>query len=206
MDMNELQDIINDIKIHPESFNFDDMNKEIKEMQFKMYCKQAVYRNISNWIKNNPHHTFPKKKRRWINTIRSHRNLICVKYDCDVKELLLAMKNNTPIPDYLKGLSYYVYDVIQYKEDSRKILSNNDKFIIVYANEYEAYQNLFDCGILYTELPYLRVHIRKYSLLDHGFKKLKMKRELENDNKETSIICNNNTKRKCILAKPTFSC
>ena len=205
MNMNELQDIINDIKVNPESFNFDGMNKEIKEMQFKMYCKQVVYRNISNWIKNNPRHTFPKKERRWLNTIRSHRNLICIKYECDVKDLLLAIKNNKPIPDYMKGLSYYVYNIIYYDENSSKILSNSDNHIMVYGDENEAYQNLFDCGILYKELPYSRVHIKKYSLLDHGFKKFKMKRELEDANKETDIICKNN-KRKCILSKPIFSC
>ena len=204
MNMNELQNIINDIKIQPNSFQFDDMNKEIKEIQFKMFCKQAVYKNITNWIKNNPRHTFPKKKKRWINTIRSHRNLICVKYECDVKELLYAMKNKTPIPDYLKGLSYYVYDVIQYQEDSHKIIFDNDKYIMVYANEHDAYQHLFDCGILYTELPYLRVHIRKFSLLDHGFKKLKMKRELDTIDYERDDICINN-KRTCILSKPIFS-
>ena len=50
-----------------------------------------------------------------------------------------------------------------------------------------------------------KYYIKKYSLLDHGFKKFKMKRELEDANKETDIIYKNN-KRKCILAKPIFSC
>ena len=105
----------------------------------------------------------------------------------------------------MKGLSYYVYNIIYYDENSSKILSNSDKHIMVYGDENEAYQNLFDCGILYKELPYSRVLIKKYSLLDHGFKKFKMKRELEDANKETDIIFKNN-KRKCILAKPIFSC
>jgi len=70
----------------------------------------------------------------------------------------------------MKGLSYYVYNIIYYDENSSKILSNSDNHIMVYGDENEAYQNLFDCGILYKELPYSRVHIKKYSLLDHGFK------------------------------------
>ena len=201
--MSELKNIINDIKIHPESFNFDEMNKEIKEIQFKMYCKQVVFRNISQWIKNNPHHTFPKNEKKWINTIRSHTNLICVKYECDVKELLLSIKNNKTIPEYMEGLSYYVYDIIQYDPTNCSFLSKNNKFVIVYGNEYEAYKNLFDYGLLYKNLPYPRIHIRKYSSINNNSNKLNLKRKLDDDNCNKDVICN--TKRKYVLAKPIFS-
>jgi hypothetical protein len=202
MNLDELHDIINEIKLKPKSFDLDSINKEIKNIQFKMYCRQQIHNNIKDWINKNPFHTFPKKQQRWINTIRSHRNLICIKYNCDIKELLLSIKNNKPIPDYMKGLSYYVYDAIQYGEHSDKLLSNSDKHIIVYGDANDAYHHLFDCGMLYKASKYSRIHIQKYSLFEHGFKKEKRERK-EEDNIEYII---SSTKRKCILAKPIFGC
>lgn len=198
MNLDELTDIINDIKMKPTSFDLDDMSKELKNIQFRMLCKQTVIQNINKWITANPRHTFPKKEKKWINTIRSHRNLICIKYKCDVKELLLSIKNNKPVPDYMKGLKYYVYDIIKYGDYGNKPLFNCNEHITIYGGAEDAYQHLFDSGILYKYDKYSRVHIRKYTLFQFGLKKIK--RNCDDDIDKYLPL----TKRKIVLSEPCF--
>ena len=199
MNLNELHDIINDIRIQHKSFDFNDMSKEIEEIQFKIYCKQQILENIYKWIKKNPHHTFPKKEKRWLNTIKSHKNLISIKYECDVKDILISIRDNKRnIPYFLEGLRYYIYNDIEYGNEC-KLLTNN-KYLIIYGNEKEAYQNLFDSGILYKQNPYPRIYIRKYSLMKSKF--IKIKRQREDDKMDDKF---KNNKRKYNLSKPIFN-
>lgn len=205
MDLTELNNIINEIKCLPkDSFSFKNLTNELDNISFKMKCRNESIKKTKEWIKRNPHHTFPKKKRRWLNALNDYINIRKITFKCDVKNLLIGIKNKSNIPDHLKGLSVYIYNSIKYDENTNEIIGSHEN-VHVFINEDELYQNLCDIGLLYQQFPFPRVYI--YKSMIYGTYNSNMinsnKRERDNDictENETKII-----KKQFCLKKPIFN-
>ena len=164
MDMSELYDIINDIKSSSsDTISLKSIDDELNNIKFKMKCREETIENVKEWIMCNPCHTFPKKRHRWIKAFKSQRGLRKISVDCNVKELLILMKNKLPIPEHLSGLSVYIYDFLKYDDNTNELIGSYEN-VYVYITEYELYNNLVNVGFLFQRFYYTRVYINNAQL------------------------------------------
>ena len=91
MDLSSLKEVINELdltKVNVNSFDFNDMVKEISEIEYNNNCKNLVVKNIGNWIKNNMNHTFPKKKKGWINLLNNQSELREIRFQIPISTII----------------------------------------------------------------------------------------------------------------------
>lgn len=167
MDLSELHEIINDIKTIDRTsiMSLKSIDNELNNIKFKMKCREETIENVKEWIMCNPCHTFPKKRHKWINTLESQRKLRRISFDCNVKELLILIKNNMPIPEHLSSLSVYIYDFLKYDDNTNELIGSYEN-VYVYINAFEVFNNLIDIGFLYQKYYCSRVHINKSQIRD----------------------------------------
>jgi len=111
--VHDLLDSINNIKsvkdlsIH--AYKMTDMMNEIENIQFIERQKTDCVKRFHDWCRNNPDHSFPKLKRRWISGLGSQKQ-ICVLYlRFPVKEVLSNIRNRQRVPKYCENMYRYVH-------------------------------------------------------------------------------------------------
>ena len=72
--MDDLVNLIENISIDKSNiddidyFKFNELSLELDKMEYESLRKKALIENVLKWIKINKTHTFPKRKKSWINT------------------------------------------------------------------------------------------------------------------------------------------
>ncbi len=88
-----------------ERFGFDEFKYELDKVEYKNKTKKESVLRINEWIESVPHHTFPKSKRRWINTIMAQSDLRNVAINYKLKDISTNIYLKEHIPSFI--LSYY---------------------------------------------------------------------------------------------------
>ena len=102
--MEELEKIINEINISQDNnvFNFDPLCNELDTIEYHTITENKLIENFINWYDNNKKHSFPRKKKKWINMLTSYRNLRKVQITYNKKIIAQWLKNTRRIPCYMK--------------------------------------------------------------------------------------------------------
>jgi len=106
-------------------------NKNIISKQLDKYVKflpeynnnksnivEQTYKKVfTDWIKNNSHHTFPKRKRKWINLIKGHLKLYrpvrFYRPYVTLRKIFLSKNKLTPL---LETFKYRLFNYLKYKK------------------------------------------------------------------------------------------
>ena len=91
MDLSTLKEVLDDLtekKILVNHFEFNDMLKELDDLEYNNKCKKIIVKNVSNWISLNTNHTFPKKKKKWINFLQNQKKLCTVEFQIPINQIM----------------------------------------------------------------------------------------------------------------------
>ena len=77
--MNNLTEIFNKFSLSQKVIDMNDLLTSVEEIHSEIQIDNLAVLTIINWIRNNPGHSFPKRKKGWINTISQSQHLNCVR-------------------------------------------------------------------------------------------------------------------------------
>ena len=127
--MDELASLINSISLEKnieatDYFKFNEFTIELDNLEFEMIRKRALIDNILKWVNYNKSHSFPKRKKAWLNTFRTQKNLLKTNIKYKPENIIRNIKNKST-PKYLEKICQNVYKIIKnYKEDCLQKLFN----------------------------------------------------------------------------------
>lgn len=152
--------------------------------------KEIIYKNaFLDWMKNNPNHTFPKKKKKWLKLIETHRFLKNPKrYFNPVRTLKKIIFDNYNLSS---ELLYFKSNFLYYWKKNYKELNETNffkfikdvrfKFVITYNEDTESiYQILLRNRIIIIEnkKPIINNYIFHFN--KPAFKKINEQEEINN--------------------------
>ena len=193
MDLSSLSDsldnIITDIK-EEEDYNvnlyaFNEMEDELLHLQFTIENRDRIINQILQWIEKNPLHTFPKKEKRWMNTIKSQKNLHSYELSFDINEVLSNIKNKSKVPSYLRSIYQKIYKNIQ--QDNTLFLYNREITIPIYLNPVTIVNSLIENNYLYRDNKRLRMNKSNIYRIKNKRMRYNEYTNLENPNKKLKI-------------------
>ena len=147
-------------------YEFNDFKYELDKIEYEKKIKTESVLRINEWIESVPHHTFPKKKNRWINTMIAQSDLrnIVIYY-----ELEYVMNSK-----FLKGILTSI--MLNHYTDlyNKKTKLNICVSILCNLNPIDIFDYLIESKLL--SMNGRRVYINRY-ILD-----LNINKELLNEN------------------------
>ena len=148
MNLQSLKESLVELEKTSNIYKYTDIEEELLNIELDIQNKVIASKKIIKWIINNPNHTFPKKKHKWIkclNSMYKHRtNIKYYEYD-DILYLLKSKKIPQSIRNNLKNR--------EYEDDIIFISTVNSKILFNY---------LYNTGYLYMKPTSHRIYITPY--------------------------------------------
>jgi len=159
--MDDLVNLIDNISIDKSNiddidyFKFNELSLELDKMEYESLRKKALIENVLKWIKINKTHTFPKRKKSWINTFRTQYSFL----KTDIKFRPQYIINNIitkKTPKYLENICKKIYKIIETfheiidEESIKKLLRKMAIWcsLIVSTKPEELIELLINVGVL----------------------------------------------------------
>ena len=137
MDLSILKEVLDDLtekKYEVNNFDFNDMLKELDDLEYNNKCKKIIVQNISNWINMNTNHTFPKKKKKWINFLQNQKKLCTIEFQIPINQII----NNINKSKYINPNFINIYKkVINFLSKNKDLIYSENKINANIENNLE---------------------------------------------------------------------
>ena len=183
----------NPIDLSEQRFNMNSMMDEIEHIQFNERKKTECVNRFQKWCEENPHHSFPKLKRKWITGLASQKR-ICVLYiRYPVDQVLDVLRRGDKIPSYCRKMYSYVLEYIQDCDSDKILLKDYDMDDLSEGKKQriqKMYQDLYRRCVIIVHLSGEKCieYLMERGVLIQRGKRLYRNISMSRQNKRTSLV------------------
>jgi len=185
MSLNSLTSALNEIKPDKEQqFGFNDFKYELDKIEYNNKTKYESVMRFKEWADSVSHHTFPKTKYAWINTICAQPNLRNIFVSYKTRDIITNIYLKEHVNIYI--LNYYRNTYNEHKLD--ELTRHDNKSILCKLNANQIFDNLIEFGVI--SVNGRRVNINRYKLETAIFSNKSKRLRLEyDDGNDADLEC-----------------
>ena len=86
------------------NFDFDDWSQELNDIQYQNLCQKIVCQNFCEWVNRDRYITFPRKEKKWKNTVVSEKRseILIIPKETLIKKIFSSKEFTALTLDLLK--------------------------------------------------------------------------------------------------------
>jgi len=141
MDLSILREVLDDLsdnKCIVSNFDFNDMMEEIDDLEYNNKCKKYILENVSNWVSLNNNHTFPKKKKKWINFLKNQKKLCTIEFKIPINQIINDINKSKYINQNFRNIYKKILNFLNKNKDvifDENKINNLENNVIVNDNK-----------------------------------------------------------------------